>query len=76
MKGFIEVTRIYRDNPAQQKCLIAISAIKSIEVEADGLLFVVFENVDRKGKQPWVSLGYSIKETYNEVVAKIKEAVE
>ncbi len=70
MKGFIEVTNTNRNN----KILIAVAQIKSIE-QFDNYTAISMACVDGKRfQQSWSNLCWGVKESYSEVVEKIKAA--
>lgn len=67
MKGFIEVTNV----EDKSKVLLAVDKIEYVEEKANET-FVVFKHFFIK-KQT-VTLGYSVAESFEDVVAKIKAA--
>lgn len=72
MKGFIEVTESYRNKTVS----VSVANIKYVQKD-DEETFIVFFGVSRKNiKKPWCSLGMAVKESYDEVLAKIKEATD
>ncbi len=74
MKGFIEVTLFRNCEPTN--VLVSLGQIKYVEKDIEsGKAVIACACVSGKGKG-WTSLSLAVKETYEEVVAKIKEATE
>lgn len=67
MKGFIEITRV--DNG--KKTLIAVAEIKYVE-ECSSETFIAVWHYGHRNHT--YNLGHSVKESYAEVVEKIKQA--
>ncbi len=69
MKGFIKVTAKSNDS----KVLVALSAIKLIQTDDDGVNIGLAITGYRHS---WVVQSLLVSESYDEVVAKIKDATE
>lgn len=75
MKGFIEVTRIDVE-PTTRTALVSVAAIKFVEVDKGQTIISLYGFLDKHKDKPWHALGMAVSETYEEVLAKIKEATE
>ncbi len=75
MKGFIEVTAIFKHKAEQR--LINISHIKEvIKCDDNGGAFIVLSSVAKKGNDRMLRIGFYVSECYDWILDKIREAVE
>lgn len=74
MKGFIEVTR--NQNNETRKVLVSVASIKFMEMDNGETCIILFGSTQKRKGKPWDASGVSVKESYSEVLAKIKEATE
>lgn len=74
MKGFIEVTRIQNNEP--HTTLVSVASITHIEVDNGSTAIFLFGCPPKRKNKPWDAFGMAVKESYAEVLAKIKEATE